>query len=138
MPLITLPTRITSTSKTLIDNILFNQFVPDIKSGNLNVSISDHTPQFSIIPFQNIKLKNKIKSKYIRNFKHSDATTVKGAFDAIDWELDDSQTTVNQDLLKFIDKSNKAINTLFPYKNLPINNLNKNPNLGFLTKFYMK
>ena len=59
MPLITLPTRITSKSKTLIDDILFNQFIPDIKRGNLNVSISDHSPQFSIIPFQHYKIKSK-------------------------------------------------------------------------------
>ena len=53
MPLITLPTRITSSSKTLIDNIIYNQFSDDIISGNITVGISDHIPQFSIVPFTN-------------------------------------------------------------------------------------
>ena len=43
VPHITLPTRITSTSRTLIDNIFSNNlnFVHAV-SGNLTVSISDH------------------------------------------------------------------------------------------------
>ena len=48
---ITLPTRITSSSKTLIDNIFSNSLnFPQMISGNFTVSISDHLPQFLIIP----------------------------------------------------------------------------------------
>ena len=50
MPLILQPTRITSHSNTLIDNIFSNVIDPDIISGNLTATISDHLPQFSIIP----------------------------------------------------------------------------------------
>ena len=53
LPLITLPTRITNKSKTLIDNILTNKFNIGTLSGNLTVSISDHIPQFAIIPVEN-------------------------------------------------------------------------------------
>ena len=49
-PLITAPTRITGKSKTLIDNILFNDFSSNITSGNLTIGISDHLPQFALIP----------------------------------------------------------------------------------------
>ena len=49
-PLITYPTRITSKSKTLIDNIFFNEFSSDVVSGNLTVGLSDHIPQFALIP----------------------------------------------------------------------------------------
>ena len=45
IPLILQPTRITSHSNSLIDVI-----DPDILSGNLTSTISDHHPQFSIIP----------------------------------------------------------------------------------------
>ena len=51
VPHITLPTRITSSSKTLIDNIFSND--PDFStgvSGNFTFSISDHLPQFLILP----------------------------------------------------------------------------------------
>ena len=42
IPLILQPTRITSHSNTLIDHIFSNVIEPDITSGNLTVTISDH------------------------------------------------------------------------------------------------
>ena len=50
IPLILQPTRITSHSTTLIDNIFSNIIDRDIISGNLTATISDHLPQFAIIP----------------------------------------------------------------------------------------
>ena len=50
MPLILKPTRITSHSSTLIDNIFSNVFDPDTVSGNLTATISGHLPQSAIIP----------------------------------------------------------------------------------------
>ena len=50
IPLILQPTRIASHSNTLIDNILSDDIHPDTISGNLTATISDHLPQFSIIP----------------------------------------------------------------------------------------
>ena len=48
IPYILHPTRITSHSKTLIDNIFSNFISPDIISGNITATISDHLPQFSL------------------------------------------------------------------------------------------
>ena len=48
--LILQPTRITIHPKTLIDNIFSNTIDPDIISGSLTASISDHLSQFAIIP----------------------------------------------------------------------------------------
>ena len=48
IPLILQPTRITSHSNTLIDNIFLNFIDPDIRSGNLTATIS--CPKFAIIP----------------------------------------------------------------------------------------
>ena len=42
--------RVTTNSKTLIDNIFSNMAVPSIISGNLTASISDHLPQFLVAP----------------------------------------------------------------------------------------
>ena len=50
IPLILQPARITSHSNTLIDNIFSNVIDPDIISGNLTATTSDHLPQFSITP----------------------------------------------------------------------------------------
>ena len=50
IPYILHPTRITNHSKTLIDNIFSNFISPDIISGNITATISDHLPQFSFVP----------------------------------------------------------------------------------------
>ena len=50
IPLILQLTKITSHSNTLIDNIFSNFIEPDIIPGNLPATISDHLPQFAIIP----------------------------------------------------------------------------------------
>ena len=50
LPLILQPTRITSHSNTLIDNIFSNVTDPDVISCNFTATISDHLPQFPIIP----------------------------------------------------------------------------------------
>ena len=50
IPLILQPTRITSHSNTLMDNIFSNVIDPDITSGNFTATISYHLPQLSIIP----------------------------------------------------------------------------------------
>lgn len=52
LPQILLPTRITATSKTLIDNIFFSVTGQPSISGNLIHMISDHLPQFFILPDQ--------------------------------------------------------------------------------------
>ena len=55
LPYITLPTRITDRSQTLIDNIFSNTTSTKIISGNLTSAISDHLPQFFIYPDFNKK-----------------------------------------------------------------------------------
>ena len=50
LPHILQPSRVTTNSKTLIDNIFSNMAVPNIISGNLTASISDHLPQFLVAP----------------------------------------------------------------------------------------
>ena len=50
LPYIIQPTRITSHSKSIIDNIFSNYIFQEIISGNLTSTISDHLPQFLIAP----------------------------------------------------------------------------------------
>ena len=50
IPYILQPTRFTSHSKTLIDNIFSNILSSEIISGNLTGTISDHLPQFLFAP----------------------------------------------------------------------------------------
>ena len=50
LPYIIQPTRITSHSKSIINNIFSNYISQEIISGNLTSTISDHLPQFLIAP----------------------------------------------------------------------------------------
>ena len=50
LPYILLPTRISSNSNTLIDNILSNFISNEVIDVNLSATISDHLPQFLIAP----------------------------------------------------------------------------------------
>ena len=50
LPHITQSTRIRDSSKTLIDNIFSNTLIENTISGNLIATISDHLPQFIILP----------------------------------------------------------------------------------------
>ena len=50
LPHILQPSRVTTNSKTLIDNIFSNLAVPNIIPVNLTASISDHPPQFFLAP----------------------------------------------------------------------------------------
>ena len=87
IPLILQPTRITSHSNTLIDNIFSNVIDPDIRSGNLTATISDHLPQFAIIPnvFRNIS-GNK-SNIYERNWSKFDRENFILDYCSIDWVL---------------------------------------------------
>ena len=94
-PLITSPTRITGKSKTLIDNIFYNEFSSNIVSGNLTVGISDHMPQFALIPNKQKNMgtsEPSTKTKYARKYNKINTHAFCRDLDSINWEttgLDD-------------------------------------------------
>ena len=75
VPHITLPTRVTNRSQTLIDNIFSNN--PEFEnctSGNFTFSISDHLAQFLIVPSsvnRTPKIHN-MKVRDTRNYSHEE------------------------------------------------------------------
>ena len=64
LPSINLPTRITATSSTLIDNIFIPPSDFNTTSGNLTISLSDHLPQFLLFD-----TKPEIKPKTLLGFR---------------------------------------------------------------------
>ena len=50
LPHITQSTRTRDSSKTLIDNIFSDTLIENTISGNLTATISDHLPEFNILP----------------------------------------------------------------------------------------
>ena len=72
VPQIIYPTRITSNSHTLIDNIFSNSLnFSDGISGNITISISDHLAQFLIIPEEFPKIPKK-QNRFKRDTKNFD------------------------------------------------------------------
>ena len=73
LPGITHPTRISSNSTTIIDNIFANLTNSKITSGNILTHISDHFPQFLILENANISHKKQdlLKCDYSSFNEHS-------------------------------------------------------------------
>ena len=89
IPLILQQTKIPSHSNTLIDNMFSNVIDPDIISGNWTATISNHLPQFAIIPnmFGNILGNLNIKSHfYERDWYKFDQENFILDYFSVDWE----------------------------------------------------
>ena len=113
IPLILQPTRITSHSTTLIDNIFSNVIDPDIISGNLTATISDHLPQFAIIPniFGNIS-GNKSKI-YERGWSKFDRENFILDYFSVDREvlLKIDEKNVDNSTKTYLDRINMLLDT---------------------------
>ena len=84
-PTVNLPTLITASSKTLIDNIFYNDICKKIKVGNIATTISDHLTQFLAIPSKETPIlfnHNIMKS----SFKDFDPTKLKNELTKINWK----------------------------------------------------
>ena len=133
IPHITLPTRITSRSKTLIDNIFSNylEFCSSI-SGNLTSSISDHLPQFLLIPNMNTNNNSKKQNIFKRNFSKFNREDF--LLDLLDIEWDNVISVDKHDPNYSFDHFNNTINELLdkhaPFKKCRKSSINSNLNHG--------
>ena len=118
IPYILHPTRITSHSKTLIDNIFSNYISHEIISGNITTTVSDHLPKFSFVP--NI-LSNPSTPK--SNFYERDWSKFKQenfTFDYFDkhWadllQIDQQNICLSMDI--FLNKMDSILDTHAPLK----------------------
>ena len=118
LPNITSPTRLTSYSQTLIDNIFSSVINDDCIAGNLISPISDHHAQFLIIP--NYTTQNSKKDTYKGNFKHLSSKTFITDLEKVNWDniLNVSEGNVNKSFQNF---SNKITDILD--KHVPITKL---------------
>ena len=125
MPLITAPTRVTSRSKSLIDNIFVNRYDQNIISGNILVGISDHMPQFSLIP----EVKNTTKKNstiFKRNFKKVNIGNLNRDVENINWHNTDD---VHQFSESYLGSINRIIDLHAPLKKFTVKegNLDRKP-----------
>ena len=116
IPYITLPTCITPRSKTLIDNIFYNNFDDSIISGNIITNISDHLAQFLINPKV---LENEPKKLiYKRCFKNFNEELFENNLKTTNWEavFNLNLNDVNFSFGQLIQKINELLDIHVPYK----------------------
>ena len=118
IPLILQPTRITSHSNTLIDNIFSNVIDPDIISGNFTVTISGHLPQFSIIPNMFGNISGNKCNIYERDWSKFDRENFILDYFSVEWKdlLKIDELNANKSTKKFLDKINMLLDTYAPLK----------------------
>ena len=138
VPNITSPTRLTSRSQTLIDNIFSSIINDDCISASLISPISDNHVQFLIITNYTITQNSK-KDLYKRNFKHFSSKKFITDLEKVNWDniLNVSEGNVDK---SFQNISNKIIDILD--KHVPITKLSlkemKSSNKPWLTKGILK
>ena len=118
IPQVTLPTRITEKTATLIDSIFTNSYKhnPNCLSGNITTYISDHLPQFLII--ENLKQPsfNHYPPIFFKDYKNFNEEAFKTELRELDWSFVTENNDINlgfETFLRFIDKT---LNKLAPIK----------------------
>ena len=125
VPHIIHPTRITSTSKTLIDNIFSNSLnFQQGYSGNFTLKLSDHLAQFLIIPISYHQVPQK-KVQYTYDTKKFDSAKFVQDLHSIVWpntvNLDDPNPAFDE--LK--EKADNLINTHLPKRKMTQNEIRR-------------
>ena len=118
IPLILQPTRITSHSNSLIDNIFSNVIDPDIIQVNLTSTISDHLPQFSIIPHMFGNIPGNKSNIYERGWSKFDRVYFIVGYFSVEWKdlLKIDELNADKSTKKFLDKVNMFLDTYAPLK----------------------
>ena len=118
IPLILQPTRITSHSNTLIDNVFSNVIDPGITSGNLTATISDHLPQFAIIP----NMFGNIPGNKSNIMKGTGPNLIKRIllYFSVDWEnlLKINELNADNSTKIYLDKINILLDAYAPLKKI--------------------
>ena len=119
-PFITIPTRITHTCSSLIDNIYVNlNRANDLISGVLSSDISDHLPIFTFVGKRSVK---NTKHKYVTYRKMDDSAlrNITNELNSLNWTsmLNELDTDRANDV--FIQKLSEALDVFAPEKSIKI------------------
>ena len=111
-------TRITSHSNTVIDNVFSNVIDPDVISGNLTATTSDHLPQFAIIPNMFGNTPGNKSNIYERDWSKFDQENFILDYFSVDWEdlLKINELTADNSTKIYFNKINILLDTYAPLK----------------------
>ena len=112
------PTRITSHSNTLLDNIFSNIIDPDTISGNSTATISHHLPQSAIIP--NMFAAGNKSNIYERDWSKSDRENFTLDYFSIHWEdlIKIDELNVDNSTQAYLENINILFDTYAPLKRI--------------------
>ena len=127
LPYITLPTRITDRSQTLIDNIFSNSTSTNIISGNLTTSVSDHLPQFFIYPDFNKTFVPRKHNIHRRMTKNYEKVSFYNDFINTDWNniVNVTNEITNDSFNSFFLNFNKLLDKHLPLKKMSNKNFKR-------------
>lgn len=115
LPQITLPTRITPDSMTVIDNIYSNTFKNEIQSGNILIQIADHLAQIAMINKPRIKIENNT-NMYKRDYKNLNEESFLDDISIQQW--DNNSNDPNEMFNDFLWRLESSVNRHAPLRKL--------------------
>ncbi|XP_065683357.1 uncharacterized protein LOC136096127 [Hydra vulgaris] len=118
LPFISLPTRITNHSKTLIDNIFSNATSTNIFAGNFTSTVSDHLLQFLIHPLYRTKINSRKSCIFRRNLKQINCVELCSDFSKISWinVINVNEGKTNKSFEEFFSSFNSLLDKHAPLK----------------------
>lgn len=119
LPVITLPSRITPTNATLIDNIFTNKSLDSYNGGLIYSSLSDHLPIF----YLNVSNQTSNKDSFIqkRNMSKENIDNFKHSLFYSDWSSITTDLNPESAFENFSNVINKKFDKCFPFKNVKPN-----------------
>ena len=115
-PLISLPTRITDNSATLIDNIWTNNLEDVVESGLVTVRISDHLPAYSFIGGRGQGRKDKQQGNQGWHRVVNEGRILRFAEELDKWTFDEARAQgIEANVAKFRNEFRDLYDTAFPW-----------------------
>ena len=138
VPVILKPTRLSSHSSTLIDNIFVNVDHLKIDSGIVLSDISDHCPVYCRIQsfFDTTKLPPPVKM--IRKFTIPKINKLKQKLELVNWSEVLVQNDVNTSYTKFIDVLKNALDECIPLERCKFDSYKHEPRNPWISKSLLK
>ena len=120
LPCIIQPSRHTSHSRTLIDNIFSNVISKDIICGNITATISDHLPQFLVSPNTFANPPSNKSNVFERDWSKFDQENFILDYFDTDWSnlLNLNEKNVDLSTNNFLNAMNSLLNKYAPFKKI--------------------
>lgn len=125
------PTRVTSSSSTLLDVFVTNQEVSSVSAGVLEYSLSDHLPIFMLInniTYQKIESENENRRTIrIRSINSATLEKFRETISNTNWDPVFSATSADEAYNEFLAIFKKIYENSFPYRQLKQAKKNRKP-----------